>query len=207
MGSGRLERLAPLSGALFAVLFVVAFLASGDTPGTKSTGEEVISHYKDDGKLLPILIVLLIAAILFVFFSGVLRQSMSTAAGGKGWLAPVAFGGGVIYSIALAIFGMTQIMLIDAADLGQPQVAQALNIVDNDNFFPAGLGLAVVLLATGLHALGSGLFPRWLAWASVVLGVLSLAGPLGFVAFLLFPVWVLVVSILLYRRPVTALAT
>lgn len=87
-----------------------------------------------------------------------------------------------------------------AADLGQPQVAQALNIFDNDNFFPAVLGLATVLLATGWHVLRSAVLPRWLGYAAVVLGVLAVAGPAGIAAFLLFPFWVLAASILLFQR-------
>lgn len=199
MTGTRLERFAPLAGAAFTVLFVIGFLAGGDTPSTKATGEDVISHYKDSGKVLLAVLVMLIGGVLFVFFAGALRDALR----GKGqeWLATVAFGGGLLYALGLAVFGMTQIALSDAADLGQPQVAQALNILDNDNFLPTVLGLAVVLLATGIHTLGSGALPRWLGWVSIVLGVLALAGPAGFIAFLLFPLWVLAASILLYRRP------
>ena len=202
MEHGRLDRLAPLAGAAFAVLFTVGFLTSGETPDTKATGEEVISHYADSGKTFFTILVLLIGAVLFVFFAGVLRDALR--AGGREWLATVAFGGGLLYALGLAVFAMSQIALTDAADLGQPQVAQALNIFDNDNFFPAVLGFSVLLLATGWHTLQSGVLPRWLGWASVVLGVLAVAGPAGFVVFLVFPIWVLAASILLYRRPVVA---
>ncbi len=199
MGEGRLERLAPLAGVAFTVIFAIGFLTSGDTPDTDATGEEVISHYSDEGGIFVGIIALLVAAVLFLFFAGALRGAMAGTVEAPEWLATVAFGGAVIYAVALAIFAMSQIMLIDAADLGQPEVAQALNIFDNDNFFPAVLGLATVLLATGWHALRSAVLPAWLAWAAIVLGVLSMAGPAGIAAFLLFPIWVLAAAIILYR--------
>jgi hypothetical protein len=199
VGEGRLDRLAPLAGAAFTVVFAVGFLTAGDTPDTDAPGEEVISHYADSGKIFFGILAMLIAAVLFLFFAGALRSALGGSAGAHEWLATVVFGGAVIYAVALAIFAMSQVMLIDASDLGQPQVAQALNIFDNDNFFPAVLGLATILLATGLHTLRSAVLPKWLAWASIALGVLSMAGPAGILAFLLFPIWVLVVAVLLYR--------
>lgn len=200
MGQGRLDRLAPLAGALFAVVFAVGILTSGDTPATDASGEEVIAHYGDAGTVYVGIFALLIGAVLFLFFAGVLRGALVGSTRAPEWLATVVFGGAVIYAVALAVFAMSQIMLVDASDLGQPQVAQALNIFDNDNFFPAVLGLATMLLATGWHVLRSAVLPRWLAWVSVVLGVLAMAGPAGFIAFLAFPLWVLAVSVVLFQR-------
>ena len=201
----RTERLAPLTGVVFTVIFAVGLLTSGDTPDTKASGPEVISHYDDSGSILVSLFGLVICAVVFMFFAGVLRTRLQAT--GPDWLASVAFGGAVVYTVGLGLFAMSQIALLDAADLGQPEVAQALNIVDNDNFFPCVIGLAVVLLATGWHALASRSLPKWLGWASVVLGVLALAGPAGFVAFLLFPVWVVIVAITFYRQNMALVAT
>ena len=58
MESGRLERLLPLSGVLFGVLFAIIFLVSGETPDTDATGAEIISHYEDEGKVFALLILL-----------------------------------------------------------------------------------------------------------------------------------------------------
>ena len=198
MGTGRMERLAPLTGVVFAVVFAIALLTSGDTPDTDATGAEVISHYDDAGEIFAGVLALVVCAVLFMFFAGVLRSRLRTA--GPEWLASVAFGGAVAYAVGLGIFAMSQIALIDASDLGQPEVAQALNIIDNDNFFPTVIGLAVILLATGWHVLASRSLPIWLGWVSLILGILALAGPAGFIAFLLFPVWVLVVAVMLFLR-------
>jgi len=192
-----MERLAPLAGVLFAVVFAIGFI-TGDTPDTDATGEEVISHYDDTGKIFVGILALVIGAVLFMFFAGVLRSRLRST--GPEWLATVGFGGAVVYSVGLGLFAMSQIALIDASDLGKPDVAQALNIIDNDNFFPSVIGLAVILLATGWHVLASRSLPIWLGWVSLILGILALAGPAGFVAFLLFPVWVFVVAVMLFRR-------
>lgn len=168
----------------------VGFLTSGDTPEFNATAQEVIAHYSDEGTILLGILSLVIGAMVFLFFAGILRSALRNSDRVPEWLATVVFGGGAVYSIALAIFAMGQFMLIDAAELGQPEVAQALNVFDNNNFFPAVVGLGTMLLATGWHALRSRLFPVWLGWVSLVLGLLALAGPAGFIAFLLFPIWV-----------------
>ena len=49
MGEARLERLAPLAGVAFTVIFAMGILTSGDTPDTDAPGEEVIAHYADEG--------------------------------------------------------------------------------------------------------------------------------------------------------------
>jgi hypothetical protein len=198
MGTGRLERLAPLLGVVFTILFAVGFLISGETPDSDATGEEVLTHYDDTGKILFSVALLLLAALLFLFFAGVLRRQLATD--GLEWLATVVFGGAVVYVVGLGLFGSSQFALIEAADAEQAAVAQTLNVVDNNNFAPAVIGLAVVLLASAWHVLAARSLPIWLGWVALVLGILALAGPLGFIAFLLFPLWVLAVSITLFRR-------
>lgn len=201
MGTGRMERLAPLAGVVFTVLFAVGFLTSGETPESDATGEEVLKHYDDTGKILFSVVLLLLAAVVFMFFAGVLRRQL--VAGGPEWLASVVFGGAVVYVVGLGLFASSQVALTDAADAKQPAVAQALNVIDNSNFAPAVIGLAIVLLASAWHVLAARSLPIWLGWVALILGILALAGPLGFIAFLLFPLWVLAVAITLFRRPGT----
>jgi hypothetical protein len=187
---------------LFTVLFAVAFFVSGETPDVDASGEKVISHYQDEGKYYVALIALLISAVVFLFFAGALRSALARSGRGPDWLPTVAFGGAAVYTVGLAMFGNSTIAMLDAADLENPQVAQALNISDNDNFFPAITGIAVVFLAAAWCILRDRprLIPAWLGWIALVLGIVAFAGPLGFIAFLAFPLWVLVVGIVLYRQ-------
>jgi hypothetical protein len=58
--------------------------------------------------------------------------------------------------------------------------------------------LATPLLATGIAGLRSRVFPGWLSWIAIVLGVAALT-PAGFFAFLAFGLWVITVSVILWQ--------
>ena len=77
METGRIERLLPLAGVLFTVIFAIGFLTSGDTPDSDSPGAKVVEHYDDSGKIFFGVIMLLLAGILFMFFAGVLRRHLA----------------------------------------------------------------------------------------------------------------------------------
>ena len=56
-----------------------------------------------------------------------------------------------------------------------------------------------MMLAAGVGGIHSGALPRSAAWPALVLGLLLLT-PAGVIGFLLSPLWIIAVSILLYRR-------
>jgi hypothetical protein len=198
MGTGRLERLAPLAGVLFTVFAAVGILVGGETPDVDASPAEILDHYEDDGPIFVGIIALLLAGVALLFFAGVLRRHFAGI--GPDWLAAVVFGGAVVFAAGLGIFLSSQVALVDAADNEQEASLEALNILDNTNFGAAVIGLAIMYLATAWHVLASRSLPVWIGWLALVLGILAVAGPLGFVAFLAFPIWILIVSIALFRR-------
>src|SRR5689334_2912430 len=132
---GRHDRWVPLTGVLFTATFAVGFLVAGDSPDTKATGEEVIDHYDKAGKFYVALIALFVATLAFTWFCAYLRTTLSERTGAPSWLGSIVQAGGVVYTVGLTIFGITQFALLDAADKKQAAVAQTLNVLDNDNFF------------------------------------------------------------------------
>jgi len=191
---------APLTGVAFVVLVIVSFIVAGEPPDANSPPQEIIDHYVDNkdavmiGSLLSV-----IAAALLVFFGAVLRSALRAAEGPGGVLSAVAFAGTIIMATGAALDATISFALADRADDVAPVGVQALQALWDNDFFPIVLGAALLLLGAGLSIARTGVLPRWLGWIGVLVGVLALT-PIGFVAFPLGGLWVLIVSVMLALR-------
>jgi len=200
MDTRRIERLAPLTGVLYAALFIIAMGMQGSAPSSDAPGAEVIAFYHSrHGAGYVSCFMIVAAAVAFVFFAGALRDALRGDRD-EDWLPTVAFGGGVAYAIALSLFAVGQAALLKGADLGNVEMARTLNVLNSANFFPAMAAVSVVLLAGGTAALRTKALPRWLAWVATVVGAVAVLGPLGFAGFFLLPLWSLVAGVILSRR-------
>lgn len=196
------HRSTAILGTAFAALFVGLFATGGESPEETVPAADVIAYYKDHATQLRIgAFVLVVAAVLLLFFAGGLRDALAGDATSRRGerLSNVAFGGAVAYAISLGVMAVSASALVEAADSGNPDAVTALNILDNKTFLFFMIGLSAMMLATGLQALHAAALPRWLAWVSIVLGVLAPAGPGGFAAFFAFPFWVVAVGVALAR--------
>ena len=134
----------------------------------------------------------MVAAAVLVFFGAALRSVLSRR--GRHWTADVALIGFVVMGWTVASFAVSALGLFHAVQSGDPQVVRALNILDASNFPPAMIGLMCAMIGVGIASLAARALPVWLAWGSVVLGCLAPLGPAGFVPFLVFPLWVVLVA-------------
>jgi hypothetical protein len=106
----------------------------------------------------------------------------------------------VLFGVGLTLFAGIEFTLADLVNSDKaidPGTLQALNSLDSDLFFPAVLGLAVFYFSTALAILSTGVLPRWWGWLTLAIAILSVLGPLGFLAFVLTLPWTLVTGILL----------
>lgn len=204
MVAQSLRRTTAYVGGTFTALFWVGMSLSGEVPEEKAPAAEVISFYTDHASRVRIsAFVAVAAAVVILFFGGALRAAMRGDDDASGWgdmLATVLFGGSVAYALGLAGFAVTSFAVVEAAEHGQPEVAKALNLLDSSNFFPAVVGISAMMLAAGIRSRQARLLPGWLAWASIVVGALAPVGIAGFVAFMIFPLWVVVVGVTVARR-------
>jgi hypothetical protein len=211
MNTAGWERYAPLTGVLFVIFTVAGILvgmsdAPEDFPAKIS---EIVEYYQDD----PGMIMLgswlgLVGGFFLLWFGGSLRAHLRDA--GQERLGTVAFGG----AVAAASVGL----LIDTAN-----VAAAFRADEDDTIDPATatalydfantaiggalpIAMAVFVGATGIAALRSGALPRWLGFVSlvIVLGLLTFFIAWAFTGVGLL--WVLVVSIMLFRAQTPAAA-
>ena len=196
-----------LTGALFVVLVLVAFIGlGGDTPEGDAPAREVISFYTDnDTQQILAAVVLGASAVALLFFSATLRDRFTAALPRPSTLPGVAFGAGVVAAGGFLAAAGIHFALADYAGDVQPAAAQALNALDSDFFLPFAVGIATLVLAASLLAIRTKLLPPWLGWVGVVLFVVSFT-PVGFLAFGLSGIWIIVASVLLYLRGETAAA-
>ena len=200
MGSQRLARFAPLTGVVFVVLIVVAVLVSGETPDTTDSRREMVEFWVDNesaqiwGSIIGTW-----ATVFFVWFAASVRSTLRRAEGDPGRLAALSFAGAVIGAIGLLCSLSFGFAIADAADEVPGTVTQTLTVLSNGFFLPIAAGYALFFIATGLAAVRTRVFPVWLGWVTVVLGVLCVT-PVGFFALLVGLIVILALSVMLYQR-------
>ena len=193
----------PLTGILFVVLVIVAFLVSGETPATDDSPREIVDFYLDnDDSQAAASAVLALGCVALVFFLGTLRRSLRAAAGDDGGLSTVVLLGGVVIAVGASIFAGIGFTLGDAADELPPSAILTLNALNSDLFFTVAVGTAVFNLALALAVLRHGGLPRPLGWVALVIGIAGLT-PLGFFAFLATGIVIVWASVALLMKPET----
>jgi hypothetical protein len=194
------KQIGPLTGILFVVLVIVAFVVSGETPDVDDSTQKIVSFYVDNDSEQQISAALLaLGCVAFVFFLGTLRQTLRAAAGDEGGLSTVALLGGLMIVVGASIFAGIGFTLGDAADDIPASATLALNALNSDLFFPIAVGTAVFNLGLGLAVLRHGGLPRPLGWVALVIGIAGLT-PAGFFAFLATGIVVVWASVALIQQ-------
>lgn len=195
------EWLVPLTGVLFVVLLIISFILAGEPPDADEPVQEIVDFYVDDkDSIQASVLVGGLAAVSLVFFGAYLRKVFSAAEPpGHGLLSPLVLAGTVIMAVGAGIDMTISFALAEAAEDIDPVAVQSLQALWDNDFMPIAIGIVVLLLSSGLSIVRYGVLPKWLGWAAVALGIIGLT-PLGFAAFMLGAVWVIIVSILLAVR-------
>ena len=138
--ANRLSRLAPLTGALFSVLGLAAFLSSHTPPGVSASGSSVIVFYKahSSGQQSSDLL-WAFAWIFLLFFAGSLRSYMRRTPETEGLSALLLAGAAVMAAGGATYFGFDYTLAVSSDHL-QPAAAQALNLLALKLIFPLAVG-------------------------------------------------------------------
>ena len=192
------------TGPLFTIVFAVGiFTLDGSTPGEKASVREVMDYYNaHQGRTLTSVFLSPLLAALLVLFASHVRTMVRDRHLVPGPGPTVLLAGAVLWASGILIGSTVSLAVSSASDHGQEQVALTMNVLSNDVWLPFVAGIAVTLLGAGMTVLGTGILPRWMGWAALVVGVISLAGPGGFAGFFIAPLWLLAAGIMLARAPV-----
>lgn len=129
---------------------------------------------------------------LLLFYGGALRNALR--ASGKSWYADPAFLGFGALAATIASWAVTDVALWKAVDAGNESAIRTIAVISDAGFLPLMASMLALYVGTGLAGLATGALPKWLAITSIAVGVIAPLGPLGFVGFMLLPLWIVAVA-------------
>ena len=206
---------AAIAGIVFDVLYLISYYLLAKTPLGNATDAEIIAYYGDGTNLTLTLAGMLImpfVGIFFLYFMVLLRATArATGFRSRRVLGNAQLATGTIF-VALLFVATAGLVATPAAMQfanlqTDPLAARILPIFSMTVLLGFGMRMASMFVFTS-SSIGraTGLIPKWFAYVGYVVGlVLLLAFTVAAWFALLFPVWVLVLCIIiLWRRSQTA---
>jgi succinate dehydrogenase/fumarate reductase cytochrome b subunit len=200
----RWERFAPLTGVAAIVLFIVGVIVeeSSASRPDDDTPAAVLEWFQDKADTLIVgSVIFAVAAVLLIWFFGSLRAALVEAEGGTGRLSAIAFGSGLLAAVGILMSLAPTAQGAFSKDDLSPETAQSLVLLGDSAFGVTEFSLVPMFVAVGLLTLRTRVLPVWLGWVSFAIALLLLIIPIGWAGVVwAFPLWTIIVSIILFRR-------
>ncbi len=211
--STRFERISALTGflavALWAVGVVLAQVLSHQ-PANDATDVQVLAWIKAHSNIVTAGSWLyMLGCGCFIWFAGTLRSRLAAAEGGTAPATTIGF----VAAAATALIGMGLAAPDMTAAIGANDIsagaAGALHQTGTVFFLITEIAMAAMLAGFSVAALRSRDLPKWWAIVGIVLAVVLVIGPIGWLGVLFgMPLWTLLTTTLLVlrtrREPATA---
>jgi hypothetical protein len=209
MHTSRFERLLPLSGVLAGLLFAAPALIARGQPSSSATDPTasarwIIDHQGAVGAGGAANGYFCVAMLLF---ATALRAALRSGEPRESTYSSVAYAGGIVVALAVAIQGWFSLTATSAAGNDLEPVVTTMAYLGEFGWIPWVAGSAVLFLGAGLGGLRTATLPKPLAIVAVVMGVLCLLGPTGIAVWFLTPFWLIASGVILYRRGVSQTTT
>jgi hypothetical protein len=201
MPTDRLQRLLPLSGALFAVVLTAGLLLTSGEPDSGTSKAHIYDYWQShySRQLVSSLLLIPLGIVFLLAFASELRRAVRPGEADAGVYSPLALAGGIVAGAGLGVTGSLGAAVATAAHHHAADATYTLAQLQSYDWVPWMVGFAVLLLASGIGGLRTRALPRPLAVIALVLGIACLT-PAGFFALFAFPIWTLAAGIALYRR-------
>jgi hypothetical protein len=182
-------------GVLAVVALFVGFgPLGGGSPNENASGVTVANWYNSHvgqswGSIYAVSLGAALLIVFLVHLRTVLRQTS-----GEILLPNVVFAASILFLSGLVVAGVDQVVLVLAAHNHQFAIAHMANFVSQNDEFGFVFGMALLTLSTGLCILvhRRAPLPKTLGWYSVLVAIVSCAGPFSGLAFLFgLPIWII----------------
>jgi hypothetical protein len=212
-----LLKIAALGGILYVVLQMTGQMfiqVGGQEPAFNAGQEEIISFFmaRNPGLARAGAFLSMLAFIPFIFFVGALWQRLKSGEGKSGWLSNITLGAGLLIVAVQLVSGAG--WTIEFNRLNSPRIPELTRFqfdFGNYLFAASWIMMACMLLSTGILSIVTKALPTWTGWFGIVtsLGLIIATGcwysasGIVFAPVTLFWLWLIVVSVILFRRVTT----
>jgi len=218
MDDQKWERAAGAGGILFVVLVLVSAFLPGAPPSTSDPARDIAKYFTDHGDAIrQAAFLAIIATLPIVWWAAAMYRMLDRATGNARLGVMVVVG----VAIATVAAGMSSIVYAAVALAG---VDGSGGLSGTKFFYLLGtnltsllaIGTALVVGSVSAGILRTGMMPKWIAWLGALVAVLSVGGSLIgvsgndaaaillFISFLTFSLWLVIVSIVMLRKPAAA---
>ena len=213
--SGMLDRWwrwGAAAGILFVVLFIVGLIVQGSTPSVDDPVTKVKDYFLDhrDRWLVGDYLIGLAFLLFFLPFLSCLRGLLARAEGDEAVWSRVVFAAGIAFLVVGAATSLAQgALAYGAVAHAGDDVIQTLTDIDYYGFTTISLAAGVLVLAASIVILRTGILWAWLGGLGLLEAVIAVIAPLavlsrdpdsalgilGFIAFIGFGVWIILVAV------------
>jgi len=210
MDTRRWNQVGAASGIIYVILQVVGQLlvqVGGSEPSFGAAAPEIVAFFMArDSRLFGIGDYLSIVSLVpFIWFTANLWGRLRKAEGDLAWLSVAMLGCGLVASTTFLNASWT--LALGRINTGlDPEIVQLLFDQGNFLFANSWVALAGMLLAAGVVSVRTQALPVWLGWAGVLIAAglvvaraFWVVSGLVFVPYVLYWLWLVVVSIILIR--------
>jgi hypothetical protein len=212
MDDSRWERYGALGGIVFVVLVVASIIATGGNAMATDSTSKIVKYFSDNQDGIKVAAYLsVLASVPIIIWAGSLWSRLHRVGDTHNRLALIAVLGLLIGGVG----NLTQNAVSAGVALQLHSISPSgvkFFFILSQTFGAGGLvGIAVLVLATSIAAFRLGAFPRWIGWLGVVDGIVFLVAAysiattsdaintFGFVAFILWAIWLIATSVVMYR--------
>jgi hypothetical protein len=200
VGSRALLRAGPVAGILFVVISTVGLMIHG-YPGDSQDAVRKWVATTDPTRFAIGIWLEAFAYMLFLVFAAWLVRTLRRP-GAPRWPGDVAIGSAVLVTGSALLINGIWTGVLDAGRAGvEIGPVYAVRVVAQDTFNATLPFYAFFALGAAVLAIVGDSLPRWLSWSAAAIGVLLLIPLAGFAGALALEVWIVVVSVMAFRRP------
>ncbi len=214
MNDSKWERWSALGGILFVILILTAAFMPGTPPKTSDSAAKIAKFIKDNpGAIRWSGFVGALATIAMFWFLGAVWRILRRAEGGNPRLTVVAVLGAGFAMVMGAVGGilLSAIGIVGVAGSGGATATRFFYVLSANIGVATVIGIVVFIGAFSILIIRTGVFPKALGWIGGLIALVAVVASasvsstrdvffvLGFVVFLGFALWLLIISIMMLR--------